>query len=200
MYNLLAKLTIAAGLISNLGFSHGSLKEIMNAQKHTFINLSDDKVSEVSGVYSYLFSHGVRVIFCKYDEPNKQNKVVKAYYCEDDHGDKDMECENEDLSKKELSCNLDSSSIKDTDMLNFSLASQDQIFKDKPKGYKSIKDVVTVPAKDGTARVSFCSKNKETKELEIKYQYSCEKGFKETSCELSDSDNDHSICTSISKY
>lgn len=175
---------------------HGKLKELLAAQNKAVEVFAGEGLTSSAGVYSFLAGHGVKVQFCQAAAYSAE--VKKVYYCENDHGKTDWQCEAEDITGKQLACGLESAATKVEDVAEALKLSGKQILKDKPRGYNSVRDVITVPGADSVTAY-FCKKNRSTRKLEISYQYNCAVADSGMSCQKVANDSDHGVCTAVTK-
>lgn len=187
----------AASMATASSAYHGKLKELIAAQNKASEVYASEGLTSSSGVYSFLSGHGVKIQFCQAGT-EYQAEVKKVYYCENDHGKTDWKCEAEDISGKNLACGLESPATKIEDVAEALKLSGKQILKDKPRGYNSVRDVITVPLADGT-KSYFCKKNRTTRKLEITYQYNCSVANDAMTCAKVANETNHEVCTAVAK-
>lgn len=194
-------LSVSALALSTVSFAstpskHGKLKELIAAQNKAAEVFAGEGLDSSSGVYGFLAGHGVKVQFCQ--AGSYGSEVKKVYYCENDHGKTEWKCEAEDISGKQLACGLESAAIKIADVAEALRLSGKQILTDKPRGYNSTRDVITVPSADGV-KAYFCKKNRSSRKLEIAYQYNCTVADSAMSCQKATPETDHGVCTAVTK-
>lgn len=193
---LVGALALSSASYASSPSVHGKLKELLAAQNKAAEVFAGEGLDSASGVYGFLAGHGVKVQFCQ--AGSYGSEVKKVYYCENDHGKTDWKCEAEDIAGKQLACGLESAATKIDDVAEALMLSGKQILKDKPRGYNSVRDVITVPSADGV-KAYFCMKNRSTRALEIKYQYNCSVADSGMSCTKASPETDHGVCTAVTK-
>lgn len=206
MFNRPLGILVGAALLSGVASAnpayHGKLKELLAAQNAASAVYAGEGATQAAGVYSFLAGHGVKVQFCQAEGlsvvDEAEAKVAKVYYCENDHGKSDWKCEAEDIAGKQLACGLASAPLAIDAVAEALSLSGKQILKDKPRGYNSVRDVVTVPVADGV-KSYFCKKNRSTRKLEITYQYNCAQADDAMTCSKVANETTHEVCTAVTK-